>query len=55
MNNKAGTSVRLPAAPVSLEIANLRRMKAKKESKGHDPSKAILELMDWTIYPELRF
>jgi len=25
-------------------------MKAKKESKGHNLSKAVLELMDWTIF-----
>ena len=46
MNDKSRTRVRLLAAPVAPEIANLRRMKAKKESKGHNPSKAVLELMD---------
>lgn len=50
MNDSQRTRIRLLAAPVSPEIANLRRMKAKKESKGHNPSKAVLELMDWTIY-----
>ena len=25
-------------------------MKARKETKGHNPSKAVLELMDWTIF-----
>jgi hypothetical protein len=34
MSNKAGTNIRLLAAPVSSEIANLRRMKAKKKAKG---------------------
>jgi Transposase DDE domain len=50
MNDTQRTRIRLLAAPVSMEIANLRRMKAKKESKGHNPSQAVLELMDWTIY-----
>ena len=50
MNNPQRTRVRLVAAPVAPEIANLRRMKAKKESRGHNPSKAVLELMDWTIF-----
>jgi hypothetical protein len=50
LNNPERTRVRLLAAPVGAEIANLRRMKAKKETKGHNPSKAVLELMDWTIF-----
>ena len=50
MNNPQRTRVRLLSAPVDPETANLRRMKAKKESKGHNPSKAVLELMDWTIF-----
>lgn len=50
LNNPARTPVRLVAAPVSEETANLRRMKAKKETKGRNPSKAVLELMDWTIF-----
>lgn len=50
MNDKSRTRIRLLAAPVSAEIANLRRMKAKKQSCGHNPSKAVLELMDWTIF-----
>ncbi len=41
---------RLLAFPVPEETANLRRMKAKKEKKGHDPSKEILKLMSWTIF-----
>lgn len=49
LNNKERTPVRLVSAPVNKETANLRRMKAKKESHGHNPSKSILELMDWTI------
>jgi len=50
LNNPERTRVRLLAAPVSKETADLRRMRAKKESKGHNPSKAVLELMDWTIF-----
>jgi len=50
LNNAERTRVRLLAAPVNAVIANLRRMKAKKESKGHNPSQAVLELMDWTIF-----
>ncbi len=41
--------LRLLAAPVSEEVANLRRMKAKKETKGHAPSETLLQLMSWTI------
>ena len=50
MNDEQRTRVRLLSAPVDEETAYLRRMKAKKESKGHNPSKAVLELMDWTIF-----
>jgi len=49
LNNEDRTPVRLVSAPVDEETANLRRMKAKKETHGHNPSKAVLELMDWTI------
>lgn len=50
LNNASRTRVRLVAAPVSEETANLRRMKAKRETKGHNPSKAVLYLMNWTIF-----
>ena len=50
LNNPSHTPVRLVAAPVDEETANLRRMKAKRETKGHNPSKSVLELMDWTIF-----
>jgi hypothetical protein len=50
LNNAARTRVRLVTAPVDTETANLRRRKAKKETKGHQPSQAVLELMDWTIF-----
>lgn len=49
LNKKERTPVRLVSAPVDEQTANLRRMKAKKETHGHNPSKAVLELMDWTI------
>lgn len=42
--------VRLMAFPVTQEVANLRRMKAKKESNGKNPSKKVLYLMGWSIY-----
>ncbi len=50
LNNTERTEVRLLSAPVDEETANLRRMKAKKENKGHNPSQAVLALMDWTIF-----
>ena len=50
LNNDDRTPVRLIAAPIDKETANLRRMKAKKEMNGHNPSKEVLELMDWTIF-----
>ena len=42
--------LRLLAVPVAEETANLRRMKAKKEIKGHAPSQDLLKLMSWTIF-----
>jgi hypothetical protein len=50
LNNAERTRVRLLAASVDPEIANLRRMRAKKETRGRKPFKAVLELMDWTIF-----
>lgn len=50
LNDGKGTRVRLLAAPVDAETASLRRMRAKKETKGHNPSAAVLELMGWTIF-----
>ncbi len=53
--------VRILAAPVSEEISNIRRMKAKKESSSKNPSKKNLELMSWNIFvitiitPEITF
>ena len=42
--------VRLIAVPVSEDIANMRRRKAKKEISNHHPSAELLELMTWTIF-----
>jgi len=59
--SKEKHKVRIIAAPVSEEIANVRRMKAKKESKSKNPSKEYLELMSWNIFvitistPEITF
>jgi hypothetical protein len=50
LGNEEKTRVRLVSAPVSNEVASHRRMKAKKEMKGHKPSAAVLALMDWTIF-----
>jgi Transposase DDE domain len=50
LNNEQRTVVRLVAAPVDESTAALRRMKAKKENKGHNPSKDVLALMGWTIF-----
>jgi len=51
LNNKSKTQIRLVAVPVKEEIANKRRMKAKKESstKGKTSQEA-LKLMSWTIF-----
>lgn len=50
LNNESRTPIRIVAAPVDKETANLRRMRAKTEMRGHAPSQAVLELMDWTIF-----
>jgi len=49
LNDKDATPVRLIALPVNEEIANIRRMKAKKEMKNK-PSKEYLELLSWSIF-----
>ena len=49
LNNTAKTIVRLVAYPVSKEVADNRRMKAKNENKN-PPSKEYLELLSWSIY-----
>jgi hypothetical protein len=50
LNDKEKTAVRLIARPVDQATADRRRMKAKKERKGHNPSMLFLELQSWTIF-----
>jgi hypothetical protein len=50
LNDKERTVVRLVAKPVDQETSNNRRMKAKKEMKGHKPGKLFLELQSWSIF-----
>ena len=50
LNNEERTSVRLVAVPVKKEVADIRRMKAKKEAKGHNPSAKKLFLMGHRIH-----
>jgi len=50
LNNEKRTKIRLIANPVSQEIANARRRKAKKQACGHNPSNDVLKLMSWTIF-----
>jgi hypothetical protein len=50
LNNPSHTPVRLVCVPVSEEIANRRRMKARDQTHGRNPSKALLELQGWTIF-----
>jgi len=42
--------LRLIAAPIDEETANLRRMRARKQMKGHAPSQDLLDLMSWSIF-----
>lgn len=48
LNNKAKTTIRLLATPVSYKIAEERRRKAKKELKGM-PLAGYMELLGWSI------
>lgn len=50
LKDKEKTVIRLVAKPVDQETASKRRMKAKKENKGHKPSKLFLEMQSWTIF-----
>ena len=50
LNDKEKSAVRIVAKPVDQAIADRRRMKAKKDIKGHNPSKIYLELQSWTIF-----
>ncbi|MFE3870216.1 IS4 family transposase [Flavobacterium sp. ZS1P70] len=49
-DNKSHTVVRIVAEPVSAEIANTRRMNAKKNARKSIPSQNYLALMGWSIY-----
>ena len=49
LTNENRTKIRVVAVPVCEEIANKRRMKAKKESH-REPSKDCLALMSWSIF-----
>ena len=49
LNNKAKTIIRLLASPVSQELADSRRMKAKNENKT-TPSAEYLASLSWSIY-----
>ena len=48
MGEKEKLKVKLIAALVSEEIANIRRMKAKKNARGN--SSECLGLMNWNIF-----
>ena len=50
VGTKEKLKLRLIAAPIDEESANLRRMRAKKEMNGHDPSQELLALMSWSIF-----
>jgi hypothetical protein len=50
LNNKEMTKVRIIAKAVDQETADNRRRKAKIDTRGHNPTQALLKLMDWTIY-----
>lgn len=50
LNDKDRTPVRIAAKPVDQETADNRRRKAKKEMKGHHPSKQFLQLQSWSVY-----
>lgn len=50
LNNAEHTPVRLVGAAIDEESANLRRMRSKKETHGHNPSAAVLAMMSWSVY-----
>jgi hypothetical protein len=50
LNDTEKSAVRIVAEPVDQATADRRRMKAKKDRKGHNPSKIYLELQSWTIF-----
>ena len=48
LNSMPKTTVRIVAMPVTQEIADMRRCKAKKELKN--VSQLYLKMLDWTVY-----
>ena len=50
LNNPAFTQIRLVGAAIDEESANIRRMRAKRETRGHAPSAAVLAMMSWSVY-----
>lgn len=50
LNDDRQLKVRLIAEPVTDQVANMRRRRAKLEYKTHNPSGKVLELMGWTIF-----
>ncbi len=48
-NNK-NVTLRILAAPIPENIANVRRMKTKKEAKGKSCSYDVLQLLGWIIF-----
>lgn len=50
LNNKEQTIVRIVSAPVTKEVADERRRKAKKESSTKNPSQEFLKQLDWSIF-----
>lgn len=50
IGDKRDIKVRLLAAPVSEEIANIRRMNAKRSAKNRKCSNELLKLLGWSIF-----
>jgi len=48
--NDKNTKLRIIATPVPEEVANIRRMKAKKEAKKKTCSYELLQLFQWNIF-----
>lgn len=49
LNDKKRTLVRIVAVPVSEEVANIRKMRAKKENKKA-PDANYLEMLQWSVF-----
>lgn len=50
LNDAQGARVRLVAARVDERTAEQCRRKLRREVKGHNPSRQLLELQDWTLF-----